>query len=599
MAISLLTQKKLLRLKPPYLLLDTIRKDGENKKSFLFSDVVETLIFRPKDSVDSFFKKIDNRLKKGFWLTGYFCYEFGYFLEDSLKSLQDKKDTPLVWLLVTKAPQEIKIKNDQNQYREDFLIKNVKPNITKQEYKNKIKKIKYFLKEGFSYQTNFTFKINFDFKGNPLNLYNHLRISQPTSYAALIKPDDTNTFLSFSPELFIRIKKNKVITRPMKGTLSRGKSIPKDKNKVRQFAKSRKIKAENLMITDLLRNDLGRISEKVEVPRLFDIEKYRTLYQMTSTIEAKLKKRKKIKEIFSALFPCGSVTGAPKIKTMEIIRDLEKEPRRIYTGAIGYISPKRNACFNVAIRTLEIKKEKGQLGVGGGILYDSNKEAEYKEALLKADFFTKLQKPPQLIETILWSKDQGFWLLELHLRRLKESCQFFSFSFYPKKIKKKLKEEVTKRNQDTKLRLLLDQSGQIMVSAKKVQKIKSPVKVKIHKKRIDSSSIYLYHKTTKRDFYNQARKKAQKEGFFETIFLNQKNELTEGTITNIFLAKKGNLYTPILSSGLLPGVFRQHLLQSKKAKAKKLYLRDLKKADKIYLGNSVRGLLEAKFIDIL
>ncbi|MCF7916510.1 MAG: aminodeoxychorismate synthase component I [Candidatus Omnitrophica bacterium] len=592
MTISLLTQKKLSQLKPPYLFLDTIQKDKENKKSFLFSDVVEVLTFRSKDSVDSFFKKIDNRLKKGFWLAGYFCYEFGYWLEDSLKSLQDKKDKPLVWLLVTKPPQEIKIQNDQDQYREDFLIKNVKPNISKQEYKNKIKKIKYFLKEGFSYQTNFTFKINFDFKGNPLSLYNHLRISQPTSYAALVKPDDTNTFLSFSPELFLKINKNKIITKPMKGTLSRDKSTSKDKNKVRQFAKSKKIKAENLMITDLLRNDLGRISQKVKVPELFSIEKYRTLYQMTSTIEAKLKKEKNIKDIFSSLFPCGSVTGAPKIKTMQIIKNLEKEPRGIYTGAIGYISPKKNACFNVAIRTLEIKKEKGQLGIGGGILYDSKKEAEYREAFLKAEFFTKLQKTPQLIETILWSKDHRFWLLSLHLKRLKKSCQFFSFPFNQRKIKKKLKEKVAKRKRDAKLRLLVDSSGQIRVFAKRIKKIASPVKAKINKKKIDSSNIYLYHKTTKRNFYNQEKKKAEGEGFFDTIFFNQKNELTEGAITNVFVEKKGKLYTPPLSAGLLPGVFRQYLLKRKKVIEKTLYLKDLKKANKIYLGNSIRGLLE-------
>ncbi len=591
---SKLFPQELSRLKPPYILLDTIRKDKENKKSFLFSDVVKVLKFGPQDSVDSFFKKIENYLDKGLWVAGYFCYEFGYFLEDSLKNLQEKNNAPLAWFLVTKSPQEIKIKDDINQFREDFLIKNIKPNITKKEYKNKIEKIKYFLKEGDTYQTNFTFKINFDFKGNPLNLYNYLRISQPTSYAALIKPDEENTFLSFSPELFMKIRENKITTKPMKGTASRDKDSHRDKNKARQLAQSKKIKAENVMITDLLRNDLGRIAKKVEVPKLFSIEKYRTLYQMTSTIKAEIDKRKKLKDIFTSLFPCGSVTGAPKIKTMKIIKELEKEPRGIYTGAIGYISPKKKACFNVAIRTLEIKKEKGQLGVGGGILYDSKKEAEYKEALLKADFFTKLQKPPKLIETILWSKEKGFWLLGWHLRRLEKSCDFFSYPFYPEKIKKNLEEKIKKRKIDTKLRLLVNSSGKMTISAKRVDKINLPVKVKINQKRVDASNIYLYHKTTKRNFYNQERKKTKNEGFFESIFLNKNNELTEGTITNIFIEKKGKLYTPPLSCGLLPGVLRQHLLKKNKAVEKVLYLRDLKKADKIYVGNSVRGLLEAK-----
>lgn len=594
MSNSKLFSQELSRLEPPYILLDTIRKDKENKKSFLFSDVVEILKFRPQDSVDSFFRKIENYLDNGLWVAGYFCYEFGYFLEDSLKNLQEKNNAPLAWFLVTKSPQEIKIKDDINQFREDFLIKNIKTNITKKEYKNKIEKIKYFLKEGDTYQTNFTFKMNFDFKGNFLNLYNCLRGSQPTSYAALIKPDEDNTFLSFSPELFMKINENKITTKPMKGTISRDKDSQRDKNKARQFAKSKKIKAENLMITDLLRNDLGRISKKVKVPKLFSIEKYRTLYQMTSTIEAKIDKKKKLEDIFTSLFPCGSVTGAPKIKTMKIIKGLEKEPRGIYTGAIGYISPKKKACFNVAIRTIEINKTKGKLGVGGGILYDSKKESEYREALLKADFFTKLQKPPKLIETILWSKDKGFWLLGLHLRRLEKSCEFFSFPFNPERIKKKLKEKITKSKTDIKLRLLINASGQIAVFAKRVEKTNLPVKAKVNQKRIDSSNIYLYHKTTKRDFYNQARKKAAAKGFFETIFFNQKNELTEGTITNIFIKKKKKLYTPQLSCGLLPGVLRQHLLKKNKAVEKILYRRDLEKADKIYVGNSVRGLVPIK-----
>jgi para-aminobenzoate synthetase/4-amino-4-deoxychorismate lyase len=593
MKSSLLTFKDLSQLKPPYVFLDTTRRDQENKESLLFSNPVDILKFNYQDSPDLFFKKIESYLKKGFWLAGYFCYEFGYYLEDSLKNLKEKNNLPLAWLIVTKSPKKIKLEDSNYPTKKSFFVKNLKTNISKKAYKDKIEEIKYFLKEGFSYQVNFTFKINFDFKGNPVELYRYLRNSQPTPYAALLQTDQKNFFLSFSPELFIRSDGKKIITRPMKGTISRGATNSKDKNKKRQLAKSKKNKAENVMITDLLRNDLGRISTKVTVPKLFSVEKYKTLYQMTSTIEARLDKNKKLKNIFSALFPCGSVTGAPKIETMKIIKKLEKKPRGIYTGAIGYINPKKQFCFNVGIRTAHIKKNKGQLGIGGGILYDSQKEAEYREALLKADFFTKTNFSPKLIETILWSKDKGFWLLDLHLIRLKKSSAYFSFPFYQNKIKKELEKKVKGKKKDVKIRLLVDSKGKVDFFVTNLGKKRQPVKVKINSQKIDPDDIFLYHKTTNRDFYERERKRAEKEGFFETIFLNKFKEVTEGTVTNIFLEKRKKLFTPPISCGLLGGVLRKHLIKKKRAFEKKLYLKDLKEADKVYLGNSVRGLLEA------
>jgi len=588
-----LSIENLSKLKPPYILLDTIKKDNENKKSLLFSNIVEVLEFRHNDSPDPFFKKIENYLRKGFWLAGYFCYEFGYYLEDAFESFRQKNKMPLAWFVVTAAPEQIEIKNNFSTANKCFSLAGLKANTTKNQYKKAIDKIKYFLKEGFSYQVNYTFKIKFDFKGDPLELYGYLRNRQPTPYAALIKTDDKNYFLSFSPELFIRMDKNKIITRPMKGTVSRGNDSNKDKRKEKQLAKSRKIQSENVMITDLLRNDLGRISKKVRVPKLFSVERYKTLYQMTSTVEAKLDRQKSLKEIFSSLFPCGSVTGAPKIKTMQIIKNLEKEERGIYTGAIGYICPEKKSCFSVAIRTAHIQAGKGEFGTGGGILYGSKKGSEYKEALLKADFFTQPKVYFRLIETIFWSK-KGFWLLDLHLRRLKRSCRYFSVPFFEEKIKEELVKKVKRRKKETKLRLLIDLKGKVSVSAKKLKKIALPVKAKINSKRVDPSDKFLYHKTTKRSLYERERKKANEEGFFETIFLNTKGELTEGAISNIFLKQEGKLFTPPVSCGLLPGVLRQHLLGQKKASQKKLYLKDIREADKIYLGNSVRGLLEAK-----
>jgi len=587
-------------LKPPYIFLETLTKTQEDRSSFIFSNFKDIITFKPKDNLDLFFKRLEDYSKKGYWLAGYFSYEFGYFLEGAYRLLRGKSRTPLAWIGVCKKPKEISSKEEAGRKRSCFSldkssyeIKNIRPNISQREYAEKIKKIRYYLEQGLTYQVNFTFKEKFDFRGDVVNLYSDLRKSQPTSYSALINTN-TDKILSLSPELFFRIDKNKIIARPMKGTIKRGETEKEDSQSKTDLKKSKKVRAENLMIVDLLRNDLGRISKLVRAPKLFNIEKHPTLYQMTSTIEGRLKKNLRLKEVFSSLFPCGSVTGAPKIKTMQIIKKLEKEPRGIYTGAIGYISPKGKSCFNVAIRTVRIKKNKGELGIGGGIVYDSNAKAEYEEALLKAKFFKDGLEKIGLIESILWDKNEGYFLLGLHLKRVKKSAEHFSFCYKEKAIKRRLKEIIRNEKKNLKVRLVLDSEGKITVKKELIKKIKTPIKIRISDKRINSKDKFLYHKTTKRAFYDQERKKGLIKGCFETIFLNERNQLTEGTIFNIFVLKNKRLYTPPVKSGLLPGVLRERLIREGKAKEKILYLKDLRGADEIYVGNSVRGLLAAK-----
>ena len=587
----------LLNLKPPYVFLETLTKTQEDQSSFIFSNFKDILTFKPKDNLDLFFRRLEDYSKGGYWLAGYFSYEFGYFLEGAHRLLRGGSRTPLAWVGVCKRPIEISSKKKFNQKcscslldKSSYGIKNIRPNISQREYAEKIKKIRYYLEQGLTYQVNFTFKEKFDFKGGVVNLYSDLRKSQPTPYSALINTS-TDKILSLSPELFFRIDKNKIIARPMKGTIKRGETGKEDLKSKTDLKKSKKVRAENLMIVDLLRNDLGRISKLVRTPKLFNIEKHPTLYQMTSTIEGKLKKNLRLKEVFSSLFPCGSVTGAPKIKTMQIIKKLEKEPRGIYTGAIGYISPKGKSCFNVAIRTVQIKKNKGELGIGGGIVYDSKAKAEYEEALLKAKFFRDGLEQIGLIESILWGKNKGYYLLNLHLKRVEKSAKHFSYPYKGKEIKKKLKEAVLNENRNLKVRLVLDAEGKITIKKEPIKKIKTPVKIRISDKRMNPKDKFLYHKTTRRVLYDQERKNGLAKGYFETIFLNERGQLTEGTITNIFVLKSKRLYTPPLKSGLLPGVLREHLIREGKAKEKVLHLKDFKSADKVYVGNSVRGLL--------
>lgn len=602
MTICPFTEGDLIRLlgpclRKPFVFLETASFDKENTTSYLFTDFVKILKFGRDSDPDRFFEEINRLLKKGFWLCGYFEYEFGYRLEPALKHLAEDNGAPLVWLGVCKEPIVITHSDYRPDYKPNenlpYILKNLRPNIGRDEYRRRIKEIKHFIEDGLTYQVNFTFKIKFDFAGDILGLYLDLKRAQPASYMALINSGDSQ-ILSLSPELFFRLKEGRAITRPMKGTAPRGLTDAEDKKNRAWLTKDRKIKAENLMIVDLMRNDLGRISEKVWVSKFFTPERYRTLYQLTSTVESKLKENTTIKEIFCSLFPSGSVTGAPKIKTMEIIKRLEKEPRGIYTGAIGYIN-KDNVCFNVSIRTLRIKADKGEMGIGGGIVYDSSEDKEYGEALLKARFLTRRYPDFYFIETILWQKDKGYYLLDLHLKRLKRSCDYFSVPLDLKTVKKELNDLAhTLKNNRFKVRLTVDVYGEIKVRAEPLDAIAEPVKVKISSKKINPADIFLYHKTSHRALYNREKKLSEKEGFFETIFFNTRGELAEGAISNIFILKDGKLLTPSVSCGLLEGVLREQLIREGKVQKATLYADDLKKADKVFIGNSVRGLLEAK-----
>ena len=588
-------------LASPVVFLETASLDADNKESLLFENFYKIITFNYGDNLDLFFKKAETYLNQGYWLCGYFSYEFGYFLEPALDELRAKTKAPLAWLGVCKKPRVISHKKKYKDLlrkleKEDFTykIKNIKPNINRKEYSDRIKKIKIYLEEGLTYQVNYTFKLKFDFFGKALGLYLDLRESQPTGYSAFVNTGKRQ-ILSLSPELFFRKTENKITTRPMKGTVKRGLTLEEDAWAKQFMQTNEKNQAENLMIVDLLRNDLGRISENVKVLKLFDIEEYRTLHQMTSTITAELKEKLKLKDMFSALFPCGSVTGAPKIKTMKIIKDLESESRDVYTGSIGYISPDKKAVFNVAIRTVVLEENKGELGIGGGIVYDSQVKSEYDEAILKANFFTKLNSKLALIETILYSKSTGYKYLSLHLKRLKDSCKYFSIDLNAEKLLTAFKQiNIPPMKEDFIIRVLVNKDGKFNIEKKVLTKQPLIVKVKLSSKKINPDNPMLYHKTNQRELYDKERQKAIKEGFYEVLFFNTRDEVTEGSITNIFIQKNKKLYTPPLKCGLLPGVLRQHLLNQGKAREKVICLEDVLGADKVYVGNSVRGLIQVE-----
>jgi para-aminobenzoate synthetase/4-amino-4-deoxychorismate lyase len=457
-------------------------------------------------------------------------------------------------------------------------------------YATAIAAIRDRIADGETYQVNFTMRIAFQLSGDAEAWHRELCRSQPTPYGAYI---DTGTcrILSASPELFFRLDGDLITTRPMKGTAPRGRWSDEDEEFRLSLAASAKERAENLMIVDLLRNDLGRVAAtgSVAVPSLFATETLPTLHQMTSTVTARLESGTTITDIFRALFPCGSVTGAPKRRTMEIIAHLEEQPRGVYTGCIGYISPGKRACFSVAIRTAVIRDDgRGELGVGSGITWDSLPDAEYGECLAKSRFARESRQHFRLIESLLREEGTGYFLRERHLARLARSARHFGFSFDPATTARHLEAFGTELTGSHKVRLLLSRDGQVHLEAAplSVDPAGVPLPVAMASAAVDSRDPFLYHKTERREFYQAEL--SRRPDCTDLLFVNERGEVTEGGNHNLVLLLDGKLVTPPLASGLLPGVFREELLEGGIISERLLTPADVRRADEVWLINSVR-----------
>jgi para-aminobenzoate synthetase/4-amino-4-deoxychorismate lyase len=479
-----------------------------------------------------------------------------------------------------------------------------KPTIERGKYNAAIDEVKEQIAKGRTYQVNYTMRLRADFDGDEWDFFLHLAQSQ-NKYAAYI---NTGRYVicSASPELFFELDGDVISGRPMKGTVKRGRTTTEDLEQAGWLRADIKNRAENVMIVDMIRNDIGRIAEigSVHVPELFTIEKYPTLFQMTSTVRGKT--RASISDIFGALFPCASITGAPKVSTMNIIADLETTPRRIYTGSIGFISPERKAQFNVAIRTALIDTETGraEYGVGGGIVWDSTSADEYHEALLKARVLTEHPKEFSLIETLLWTPEDGFFLREKHIQRMSDSAEYFGFVFSRKKLEEYLDEfsdrlrksvlensrhkdsEKDFRSFEQRIRILLNRAGELTGDSQEFQARGKKFKVRLAEKPVDSGNPFLFHKTTRRDVYEEAYKSCR--GCDDVLLFNEKDELTEFTIGNLVVELDGELVTPPVSCGLLAGTFRAHLLETGQVREQVIKREELGKCTKTFLVNSVR-----------
>jgi para-aminobenzoate synthetase/4-amino-4-deoxychorismate lyase len=605
--------------------LESANCNKENRLSYLFLRPAEVISTCSINKVEDCLTRLNKALDQGYYAAGFLAYEAGEAFEERLRSRRGS-DFPLLWFGVYREPliyNHRKAGFEDGNWKEiassvasllprndgkrafacnDAIVKNIRPNISQNTYLKAISRIKHLIEQGLTYQVNYTFKLKFNFSGSASDLYLNLRSNQPVSYSSFIKTDKSY-LLSFSPELFFRKTVRTILTRPMKGTARRGKDLKEDSEIAGQLINCPKNRSENLMIVDMLRNDLGRISAtgSIKVSSLFNIEKYQTLFQMTSDIKGRLKRSHSGFDIFRYIFPSGSVTGAPKIKTMQIVRQLEKEPRGVYTGSIGFFSPEKTGVFNVAIRTLLIDRrtKRGEMGVGSGIVYDSDPKGEYAECCLKADFLTKRTEPFQLIETMLWRPGKGYLLLTAHLKRLGDSARYLGFVCKRGDILKtlmKLKDSFRRNNY--RVRLLLFKNGKIKLESSVFQAdtAKEP-KVCLSARKMRSANPLLYHKTTSRKIYDREYNRCKDRGFYDIIFTNEKGEVTEGTISNIFVRKNGTLYTPPVSCGLLDGVYRKYMFSSGKFPVQEriLFKKDLLNADEFYLSNSVRGLVRVYF----
>jgi para-aminobenzoate synthetase/4-amino-4-deoxychorismate lyase len=559
--------------------------------------------------VDGALAAITEGLGQGLHAAGFFAYELGYCLEPKLHALlpQDQRQ-PLIWMGLFREPRRLdeaatRAWLDAHGALERSTISGLRLSWTREQYTRTFAEVQDYIAAGDVYQINLTLKYLFDFAGDPVALYAALRRKQRVEYGALIGTPDFHV-LSLSPELFFRREGRRVFARPMKGTAPRGRTPREDSRLKTWLTVDEKQRAENLMIVDLLRNDLGRIAKigSVEVTDLFTVETYRTVHQMTSGITAELRGDMGLNDMLDALFPCGSVTGAPKVRAMEIIRELEALPRGVYTGAIGHIAPNGDAQFNVAIRTLYVDEKGGEMGIGSGVVSDSKAGAEFEECLLKGQFLTKVDAPFELIETMRWERGLGIYLLERHLTRLQSSAAHFGYPFDRDKVLAALDAEIAKLDGDVHmLRLLLAEDGALTLTSTQIElPAKGTVwRFAISDQRVDEKDPLFFHKTTRRQFYDREmeRQKAL-TGCDEVVFLNKKGELTEGTRTNLFIELDGRLFTPALTCGLLPGTLREELIDLPRAHASEavLNLADLARAERIYLGNSVRGLVKAELI---
>ena len=559
--------------------------ESRRKEWLYFRNPQDVYTVSQLSSVLDTLNEVEHRVQKEqLYAAGFISYEAAPAF-DPVLTAQSATGFPLLWFGLYESPEIL----DFTAPRKDLSSPAWNPDITELEYGNAIKKIKNYIREGDTYQVNFTYRLSTDCEFDPRDFFIRIIQAQGFGFGAYADIDDW-VICSASPELFFRLHGDNLESRPMKGTIERGLFKKSDLVNKEWLAASVKDKAENLMILDMVRNDMGRIATigSVRAHDIFKIEKYPTVWQMTSAVSCKT--TADITDIFKALFPAASITGAPKARTMEIIRELEHSPRNLYTGTIGYFAPDRTAQFNVAIRTAIINKRDkyAEYGIGGGIIWDSADYAEFRESRIKARVLSHILPEFSLLETILWTPTDGYFLLDDHLERLASSACYFSRQIDIPWICERLDNlamEFTYRPH--RVRLLVPGEGDPMLEAAAISKNGGNYRVCFARTPVNAEEdVFLYHKTTRRVVYDRAL--AEAPGCDDVLLFNSKGELTESCIANIVVEKDASLFTPPVECGLLAGVYRNYLLRQGRIREKIITIEDINSADNLYLINSVR-----------
>ena len=556
---------------------------------YTFTQPIKELKTRDLSEVADLLAQVESYQEQGYYVVGYVSYEAAPAFEEKLAVHK----APLLaeYLLYFTVHDRVETSPIPLTYEEVDLPSKWQEETSAENYEKAIAQIHHHLRQGDTYQVNYTVQLKQDLSANPFAIYNRMVVEQEAGYNAYVEHDEM-AVISMSPELFFEQNDRELTTRPMKGTTQRGVTDQEDLAQASWLEQDPKNRSENMMIVDLLRNDMNRISEvgSEHVERLCQVEQYSTVWQMTSTIKSQLRPDVDLVEIFRSLFPCGSITGAPKIATMEIIKDLEPQPRGVYCGTIALLLPNGRRIFNVAIRTIQLHKGQAIYGVGGGITWDSTWESEYHEVHQKAAVLYRKQARFKLITTGKISQKQ-LQFENQHLGRLTKASRYFSYPFNPEDLRQKIEEEcqACDSHQDYRLRIILSKSGEIELSRQLLAPLSpSFCKAKLCLQEADLNQAFTYFKTTHRPHLNLDKQ--------EIIYHNAAGELLETSIGNLVLKINGKLYTPPIRLGILPGIYRQHLLETGQVEEKVLTVPDLEQAETIYGCNAVRGLYELEVI---
>ena len=577
----------------PFLLFDDAREDGAPAR--LYRRPVSEVMARAIEDVRPALEQLRAEVAKGRHAAGFLAYETGYALESKLQRLARQGQGPLLWFGLFDS---FELLDDEALHQllpdpASAWVGRPRPRVARDDYLAAAAAVREHLFAGDFYQANLTFGCDVPLIGPPLAAYAKLRNNSRAGWGGVIRYPG-GWILSCSPEQFFTIRDGVVEARPMKGTAARRPNFAEDADEARALAADPKQRAENLMIVDLLRNDLARISEagSVEVPELFTVETYPTVHQMVSLIRSRLRAGLGAIEVLDTIFPCGSVTGAPKISAMEHLRSLEPEPRGAYTGSMGWIEPGGDAAFNVLIRTLELTDGSGsaRLGLGSGLVVDSIAADEWAECLIKGEFVNRAAEAVDLIETMRLDPHEGIVELDRHLDRLARSAEELGFVFDRHGARNELQAATFGKKQPAVARLLLSPTGTMAIEVRPLDEFPAePVKVAVRPLPVAAEDYRLRHKTTARSFYDDARRDS---GAFEVVFTDAEGRLTEGSFTNVFVERDGRLLTPPLERGLLPGILRSQLIDQGRAVEADLTPEDLRGG--FFVGNIVRGLIRAE-----